>query len=89
MGVSNFSKNRFFYVKVYAGGWGYWKYPETKIGYIRTDNKGQFGSWFHLPPEYYYIRTITFCVKDVINDDVIACQISTNNEFYSGRRTNE
>lgn len=85
VGVSNFNKDRFYYVKVYGGGWNYWKYPEYQIGYIRTDSKGQFGSWFHMPYEFQELRTVTFCVKDVINDDVIGCKITTDNDYYDGR----
>ncbi|MDD2695902.1 MAG: LysM peptidoglycan-binding domain-containing protein [Anaerolineales bacterium] len=87
VGVSNFNKERFYYVKVYAGGWSYWKYPEYQIAYVQTNKSGQFGSWFHLPDELEDVHTVTFCVKDAINDDVIACKIVTNNDYWYDRKS--
>lgn len=86
VGVSNFNKERAFYVKVYAGGWNYWNYPEYQIAYIKTDSKGQFGSWFHMPTQLEDVHTVTFCVKDAINDDVIACKTATNSDYWYDRK---
>jgi murein DD-endopeptidase MepM/ murein hydrolase activator NlpD len=82
VGLTNFPKQRIYYVNVYSGSRAYWSGPSFKIGMITTDKTGAFGAWFHLPSQLFNIQTITICVKDVINDDVLACEKSTNWDYY-------
>ena len=85
VGVSNFPRERIYYVNAYPAEKGYWSYPSYKIGMITTDKNGQFGAWFHLPSEMGSPYTITVCVKDVITDDVVACAGISNWDYWLER----
>ncbi len=79
IGMANFTKEHFYYVKVYGAGYGYWKDPYYKLGIFQTDKEGKYGAWYHLVPEVREKYRITVCVKDAIDDDLEWCQIITNN----------
>jgi hypothetical protein len=81
VGVSNFSKERIYYVNVYPTGRDYWLYTPFKAGQFKTDKNGKFGAWFHTPTMEDEM-TVTVCIKDVITDIVKACQKVTNYDFY-------
>jgi hypothetical protein len=85
VGVSNFPRERIYYVNAYPAEKQYWSKPEAKLGMISTDKNGQFGAWFHVPPEIGYPYTITVCVKDVITDDVVACAGISNWDYWLER----
>ena len=85
VGVSNFPRDRIYYVNAYPAEKEYWSYQPYKVGMISTDKNGQFGAWFHLPPQIGFQYTITICVKDVITDDVIACAGVSNWDYWLER----
>jgi len=80
--LTNFPKERFVYIKAYLGSKYYWQYTNHQIAIIQTDKKGQFGAYFHMPPELARERVITVCAKDALNDDVLACQAIVNSDYY-------
>jgi len=84
--LTNFPKERFVYIKAYQGSKYYWQNPNHQLAIIQTDKKGQFGAYFHMPPELYKERVITVCAKDALNDDVLACQTLVNSDYYLERR---
>lgn len=84
--LTNFPKERFVYIKAYRGSMYYWQNPHYRLAIIQTDKKGQFGAYFHMPPELYKERVITVCAKDALNDDVLACQTLVNSDYYLERR---
>jgi LysM repeat protein len=84
--LTNFPKERFVYIKAYRGSMYYWQNPNHQLAIIQTDKKGQFGAYFHMPPELNGERVITVCAKDALNDDVLACQTLVNSDYYLERR---
>jgi murein DD-endopeptidase MepM/ murein hydrolase activator NlpD len=84
--LTNFPKERFVYVKAYPGSMYYWLNVSYQLAIIQTDKKGQFGAYFHLPTQLYNERVITVCVKDALNDDVLACNSLSNSDYYLDRR---
>ncbi|RCK74832.1 MAG: hypothetical protein ANABAC_1549 [Anaerolineae bacterium] len=84
--LTNFPKERFVYIKAYRGSMYYWQNPNHQLAIIQTDKKGQFGAYFHMPPELYKESVITVCAKDALNDDVLACQTLVNSDYYLERR---
>jgi hypothetical protein len=85
IGLSNFVKERIYYVNLYPATRYYWSYPSYRLGMITTDKSGTYGAWFHLPPQVNSIQTVTICIKDVITDDVLACGQATNWDYYISR----
>jgi LysM repeat protein len=86
IGLSNFPKQRIYYVNIYPASRYYWSYPSYKIGMITTDKTGAYGAWFHLPNAVYSAQTITICIKDVITDEILACSQSSNWDYYYDKR---
>jgi murein DD-endopeptidase MepM/ murein hydrolase activator NlpD len=84
--LTNFPKERFVYIKAYRGSMYYWQNPNHQLAIIQTDKKGQFGAYFHMPPELHRERVITVCAKDALNDDVLACQTLVNSDYHLERR---
>lgn len=84
--LTNFPKERFMYIKAYQGSTRFWEYTNHQLAIIQTDKKGQFGAYFHMPPALYGERVITVCAKDALNDDVLACQVLFNADYYLERR---
>jgi LysM repeat protein len=81
VGVSNFPKERIYYVNVYPATKYYWSYTPFKAGQFKTDKDGKFGSWFHTPTMEDEMK-VTLCIKDVITDAVKGCVQVTNYDFY-------
>ncbi|MCS6906820.1 MAG: LysM peptidoglycan-binding domain-containing protein [Anaerolineales bacterium] len=79
--LTNFPKERFVYIKAYEGRKYYWMNPNHQLAIVRTDKKGQFGAYFHMPTDLEDERVITVCAKDALNDDVIACQVLINPDY--------
>ena len=50
-----------------------------------TGSKGEFSAYFHMPTALFDWDTVSFCAKDVINDDVIDCVTSTNSVYLLDR----
>jgi hypothetical protein len=84
--VTNFPKERIYYVNVYPGAKYYWSFPRYKVGMVWTDKEGQFGYWFQMPVQVEDEELITICVKDVLTDDVLACSRATNTDLRMDRR---
>lgn len=84
--LTNFPKERFVYIKGYAGSTRYWLNTNHQLAIIQVDKKGQFGAYFHMPAELAKERVITICAKDAINDDVLACNTLVNSDYYLDRR---
>jgi len=84
--LANFPKNRIYYINGYPASRGYWAYPSTRLTMVTTDKTGTFtGGYIHLPKEFYNKYTITICAKDVITDDVVACQWVSNWDYWLER----
>jgi len=81
VGVTNFPKERIYYVNVYPETKNYWSYTPYKAGQLKTDKNGKFGSWFHTPTMEEEWK-ITVCLKDVITDIVIGCVPATFYDIY-------
>jgi murein DD-endopeptidase MepM/ murein hydrolase activator NlpD len=97
VGVSNFPKERIYYVNVYEGFRYFYQgnqllsYPSCKAGQFKTDKDGKFGAWFHIGDErctgfpgtnFEDQMRITVCIKDVITDIVKGCVQVTNYDYY-------
>lgn len=78
IGMANFEKEQYYYVKVYGAGPSYWNYPYHKLGIFKTDKEGKYGAWYKLTPEIRDTYRLTVCVKNAINDDLEWCQGITN-----------
>lgn len=78
VGMANFTKEHFYYLKAYGAGPGYWNYPNYQLGIFQTDKNGKYGAWYRLPPEIRDKYRLTICVKNAINDDLEWCQSITN-----------
>ncbi len=78
IGMANFSKERYYYVKIYNAASKYWTSTYYKIGIFQTDKNGKYGAWWHLPEQVRDSNRITVCVKDAIDDDLEWCQLVVN-----------
>ncbi|MBN1536102.1 MAG: LysM peptidoglycan-binding domain-containing protein [Anaerolineales bacterium] len=79
VGMANFEKEHFYYLKAYDGGAKYWTASYYKLGIFQTDNEGKYGAWWHLPANLRDKNRITICVKDAIDDDLEWCHIVAYN----------
>ncbi len=84
--LTNFPKDRFFYIKIYPGSTHIWTLPHSQMGIISTDSKGQFAAYFHVPYIAANQKSVTICAKDALNDDVLDCTVSYNSDYYLSRR---
>jgi LysM repeat protein len=82
IGMANFSKEHFYYVKVYDAASKIWTSTYYKLGIFQTDKDGKFGAWWHLPQKVRDSYRITVCVKDAIDDDLEWCQLVLNDTKY-------
>ena len=80
--LTNFPKDRFFYIKIYPGPTHIWTLVSSQMGIISTDSKGQFAAYFHVPLNSKDARSVTICAKDALNDDVLACTVSANSDYH-------
>jgi hypothetical protein len=78
IGMANFSKEHYYYVKVYDAASKYWTSTYYKLGIFQTDKSGKYGAWWHLPEEIRDNSRFTVCVKDAIDDDLEWCQTVFN-----------
>jgi murein DD-endopeptidase MepM/ murein hydrolase activator NlpD len=86
LALTNFPKERILNIKVWVGNMYYTNGPEYVLGMVTTDKKGAFAAYFHMPPELHKVDKVTFCAKDVLNDDIIACDYGYYAEYYMLRR---
>jgi murein DD-endopeptidase MepM/ murein hydrolase activator NlpD len=84
--LTNFPKDRFFYIKIYPGPTHIWTLVNSQMGIISTDSKGQFAAYFHVPWAASGQKAVTICAKDALNDDVLACTVSYDSDYFLSRR---
>jgi hypothetical protein len=78
IGMANFTKEHYYYLKVYDAASKYWTSTYYKLGIFQTDKNGKYGAWWHLPAQIRDKNRFTVCVKDAIDDDLEWCQTVLN-----------